>query len=93
MAKAEAEILMQAPAYKRVHGALRQVRFVAEDSPAPERPAWCRGCAWQTEDENGCAVFRGCWDPWLKDGQCEGWADEGRRAEIEQAVRAYEASR
>ena len=92
MAKPETEVLMAAPSYRRVHGALRQVRFVPEDPQAMERPAWCEGCAWATESEGGCEVFNDAWDCWLRDGRCEAWADEGRRAEIEQAVRAYEAS-
>lgn len=87
----ETQELMDAPAYRRVRGALRQVRH-----PKVWRgrhPAWCEGCAWQTKTEGGCVVFNSCEAPWLTNGACEAWADEEVRAEIERAVSEYAAGR
>lgn len=97
MAEPEAEVLdveglMDAPAYRRVRGALRQVRH--PQVWRGKHPAWCGGCAWQTKAEGGCVVFNDCRDPWLEeDGLCAAWADEEVKAEIERAIAEYGAGR
>ncbi|NPV80174.1 MAG: hypothetical protein HPY52_07840 [Firmicutes bacterium] len=83
--------LMDAPAYKRARGAIRQTHHVEEPSSG-KHPAWCNECAWRTHNVGGCAVFNDCRDPWLENGVCEAWADEEMRQEIEQAIADYEAS-
>lgn len=82
----ETQELMDAPAYRRVRGALRQVRHPQWRG---KHPAWCEGCAWQTRAVGGCAVFNSCDDPWLVNGVCEAWADEEVRADIERACAEY----
>lgn len=97
MAEPEAEVLdveslMDAPAYKRVRGAMRQVRH-PQAAWRGKHPGWCEGCAWQTRTEGGCAVFVSCEDPWLTNGVCEAWADEEVRGAIERACDEYGACR